>query len=258
MKKHWILLVVLSLGLVLGSAFARSRRVRRPLPPPRPLSVRNCMDEIGLTQDQIDAMEAIRQAAVEALKEVETRQEARDIIQQMRLDIQAVLTEEQLAALAECRQPKRFVTCMDTIGLTQDQIEAIDAIRQAAMEALKEAESPQEARDIIEQMHQAVEDVLTEEQLEALRECLRPERPVNCMDQIGLTQEQIDAMDAIRELAMEAVQEAQGRQEVREILDQMHEDMMAVLTDEQLAALQECRDAHRPRCRRQREPQPEG
>jgi Spy/CpxP family protein refolding chaperone len=208
------------------------------------------MDEIGLTQDQIDAMEAIRQAAVEALKEVETRQEARDIIQQMRLDIQAVLTEEQLAALAECRQPKRFVTCMDTIGLTQDQIEAIDVIRQAAMEALKEAESPQEARDIIEQMHQAVEDVLTEEQLEALRECLRPKRPVNCMDQIGLTQEQIDAMDAIRELAMEAVQEAQSRQEVREILDQMREDVMAVLTDEQLAALQECRDAHRPRCRR--------
>jgi Spy/CpxP family protein refolding chaperone len=258
MKKHWIVLVVLTLGLVLGSAFAGSRRSRRPLPPPRPSPVRNCMSEIGLTQDQIDAMEAIRQAAVEALKEVETRQEARYIIQQMRLDIQAVFTEEQLAALAECRQPKRFVTCMDTIGLTQDQIEAIDAIRQAAMEALKEAESPQEARDIIEQMHQAVEDVLTEEQLEALRECLRPKRPVNCMDQIGLTQEQIDAMDAIRELAMQAVQEAQSRQEVREILDQMREDVMAVLTDEQLAALQECRDAHRPRCRRRPEPEPEG
>ena len=216
------------------------------------------MSEIGLTQDQIDAMEAIRQAAVEALKEVETRQEARDIIKQMRLDIQAVLTQEQLAALAECRQPKRPVTCMDEIGLTQDQIEAIDAIRQAAMEELREAQSPQEARDIIEQMHQAIEDVLTEEQLVALRECLRPNRPVNCMDQIGLTQEQIDAMDAVRKLAMEAVQEAQSRQEIREILDQMYEDMMAVLTDEQLAVLQECRDAQRFRCRRNPEPEPEG
>jgi Spy/CpxP family protein refolding chaperone len=250
MRKHWIVLVVLTLGLVLGSAFAGSRRVRRPLPPPRPPSVRSCMSEIGLTQDQIDAMEAIRQAAVEALKGVETRQEAREIIEQMRLDIQAVLTEEQLAALAECRQPKRPVTCMDKIGLAQDQIEAIDAIRQAAMEELREAQSPQEARDIIEQMHQAIEDVLTEEQLAALRECLRPIRPVNCMDQIGLTPEQIDAIDAIRQIAMQAVQEAQSRQEVREILDQMYEDMMAVLTDEQLAALQECRDAQRFRCRR--------
>ena len=83
----------------------------------------------------------------------------------------------------------------------------------------------------------------------ALRDCLRPDRPVNCMDQIGLTEEQIAEIDAIRQAAMDAVQQAETREEVRAILDQMREDMMDVLTDEQIAALEECRDAqsNRPR-----------
>jgi Spy/CpxP family protein refolding chaperone len=249
MKKHWILLVVLTLALVVGTTFAGSRRGRRPVRPPRPSTVKNCLASIGLTEEQIELMDAIRRAAVELLKEAETRKEACDIIAQMREDIKTVLTPEQLEALAECRRPTRPLTCMDEIGLTAEQIEAIDTIRQAAMDEIREAESPKQARDIIEQMQQSIEDVLTEEQLEALRACLRPEKPVNCMDQIGLTEEQIAAIDAIREAALEAVKEAQGRDEVRAILDQMYEDMMSVLTDEQLAALQECRDAQRNRHR---------
>jgi Spy/CpxP family protein refolding chaperone len=63
------------------------------------------------------------------------------------------------------------------------------------------------------------------------------------MDQIGLDEDQIAQIDAIREAAMQAVQEATSREEVRAILDQMREDIMAVLTEEQIAALQECRDA---------------
>jgi uncharacterized protein YpuA (DUF1002 family) len=247
MKKHWILLIILTLSLVLGSAFARNRLGRRALrPPQRPPSAKECFEEAGVTQEQIEAMNIIRQEAIEALRAA-TPQEAREIIEQMRQDIKDVLTPEQLEAIAECLRPERPVTCMDEIGLTQDQIEAIDAIRQQALEALKEAETPQQARDIIEQMHQAIEDQLTEEQLAALRECLRPDKPVNCMDQIGLTEEQIAAMDTIRQEAMEAVKEAEGPREVRQILDQMYEDLMAVLTDDQLAALQDCRDAQRHR-----------
>ncbi|UCG48680.1 MAG: hypothetical protein JSU94_02675 [Phycisphaerales bacterium] len=249
MKKHRILLVVLTSALILVPAFARSRYRRRPSPPPQPSPVRTCFEEVGITQEQIELMDAIRRAAVELLKQAQSRQEARDIIEQMREDIRAVLTPEQLEALKECLRPDKPVTCMDQIGLTAEQIEAIDAIRKAALEALKEAESPKQARDIIEQMHQAIEDVLTDEQLEALRQCLRPERPVNCMDQIGLTPEQVEAIDAIRQAALEALKDARGPREVRAILDQMYEDMMAVLTDEQLEALQECRDAQRNRHR---------
>ena|GEM_PF-4426871 len=250
MRKHRILLVVLTSAMILGPAFARSRYRRRPSPPPRPSPVKSCLEEIGVTAEQMELMDAIRRAAVELLKEAQSRQEARDIIEQMREDIRAVLTPEQLEALKECLRPDKPVTCMDQIGLSAEQIEAIDAIRQAALEEIREAESPKQVRDIVEQMHQAIEDVLTDEQLEALRQCLRPQRPVNCMDQIGLTPEQVAAIDAIRQAALEDLKDARGPREVRAILDQMYEDTMAVLTDEQLEALQECRDAQRNRQRK--------
>ena len=245
MKRHWILLVLLAVGLVLGTAFARNRRGRRPAKPPRGPSLIRCLREIELTPEQTAEIDAIRQAAMEALREAETPEEAREIIEQMQQAIEDVLTEDQLAALQQCLQPRTRLTCLDQIGLTPEQIAEIDAIRQAAIEALREVQSPQEAREIIEQMHQAIEDVLTDEQLAALRECLRPRQHVNCMEQIGLTEEQIAVIDAIREAAMQAISEAETREEVRQILNQMHDDIMAVLTAEQLAALQECRDANR-------------
>lgn len=252
MKKQWILLILLTLGLILGSAYAGNRRIRRPSTQPPT----GCVDEIGLTQEQKRVMETIRQETVEALRQAETPKAAREIIEEMRRTMQALLTNEQMEALRECLRPEKPATCMDQIDLTPEQIEAIDAIRQAAMEALKEAETPQEARDIIEQMHQAVEGVLTEEQLAALRECRRPDRPVNCMDQIDLTPEQIVEIDAIRQAAMAELETAETREEIRAIINQMSEDIMAVLTVDQLAALEECRDGQRHRWRYQ-EPEPD-
>jgi Spy/CpxP family protein refolding chaperone len=216
----------------------------RPVAPPR---VVDCFEQVGISLEVLDTMEALRTAAIEELKEAQTRGEAREIIEQLREDIMALFTEEQLAALQDCLKPAKPATCMEQLDLTPEQIELIDAIRDAAMEAIKEAEEPQAVRDIVEQMHQAIEDVLTEEQLAELRACLRPDKPVNCLDQIGLTEAQIEQIDAIRDAAMAAVQEAEDRTEVRAILDQMREDMMAVLTPEQITALEECRDANSSR-----------
>lgn len=247
MKKHWIILAILTLSLALGPAAARNRRRARPTPPPQPQRARDCMDQIGLTQEQLDAITIIRQEAMDAIRAAESPTQASQIIAQLRLDILAVLTPEQLAALEECRQRNRRRTgnCMDQLDLTQEQIDEMDAIRQAAMDAIREAESPVNASDIFEQMQQAIEEVMTDEQLAAYRECIRPRLRLNCMDTIGLTEEQIAAMDALREAAIEALQGAQGREEVRAIMDQLYEDMMSLLTDEQLAALQECRDGQR-------------
>ena len=255
MKKRWTLLLLLAVALIAASAIAGTRtrtrdrigrRAARPATPPR---ITECFEQVGIPQETLDAMEALRLAAIEALKVAETREEKREIIEQLRADVMALFTEEQLAAIAECMRPTRPATCMDQIGLTPEQIEAIDAIREAAMAAIKEAQGPQEVRDIVEQMHQEIEDVLTEDQLAALRACLRPDRPVNCMNQIGLGEDQIAEIDAIRQAAMEAVQQAETREEVRAIMNQMREDMMAVLTPDQITALEECRDAqsHRPR-----------
>ena len=247
MKKRWILLVLLCVAVIAASSFAATRtrsrsgrRGDRPVAPPRMVE---CFEQIGIPLEVLDAIEVLRAEAIEALKDVESREEGREIIEQLRADILALFTEEQLAALKECMKPARPATCMEQLDLTPEQIEMIDAIRAAAMEAVKEASGPQEVRDIIEQMHQDVEEVLTEEQLAALRACMRPDKPVNCMDQIGLDEDQIAQIDAIREAAMQAVKEAESREEVRTILDQMREDIMAVLTEEQAAALQECRDA---------------
>ncbi len=247
MKRRWILLVVLVVTMTVGTVFGRARSGRRGTRPKSPPTILKCMVQIGVTQDQLAAIEALRKAAIQALKEAETREEARQIIEQLRQDIRSVLTEDQLVALAECMRPARPVTCMEQLDLTQDQIEAIDAIREAAMEAIRQATDPQAVRDIIEQMHQAIEDELTDEQLAKLRLCLRPGKPVNCMDQIDLTEEQIATIDEIRQAAMEAIKQTSDRRQIRRILDQMYEDTMAVLTDEQLEALQACRDAQRHR-----------
>lgn len=248
MKKQ-ILLVILALSLAFGVAVARDRRGERPSEPPRSSNGSNCMDEIGLTQDQLDAIEAIRETAMEAIRAAESPTQARDIIAQLRLDLLAVLTEEQLAALEECRQQDRSRfrdgNCMDQLDLTEEQIAEMDAIRQAAMDAIREAECPVNASDIFEQMQQAIEEVLTAEQLAAYRECIRPRLRLNCLENIGLTEEQIAAMDALREAAIAALEDAQGQEEVRAIMDQLYEDMMSLLTDEQLAALEECRDGQR-------------
>jgi Spy/CpxP family protein refolding chaperone len=250
MKKHRILLVVLALSLVFGVAVARDRRgERRPSEPPRLSKVRDCMDKIGLTQEQLDAMEAIRQAAMDAIREAESPTQAREIIEQLRVDLLAVLTEEQLAALEECRQQNRSRyrsgNCMDQLDLTEKQIAEMNAIRQAAMDAIREAECPVNASAIFEEMQQLIEEVMTEEQLAAYRECIRPRLRLNCMENIGLTEEQIAAMHALREAAIAALEEAQGQEEVRAIMDQLYEDMMSLLTDEQLAALENCRDGQR-------------
>jgi uncharacterized protein YpuA (DUF1002 family) len=246
MRKQWILLAILTVGLVLGSADARIRRNRTRDQASQPPSATECMTQAGVTEEQLAAMEAIRRAAIAALKEAGTPQEAREIIEQLREDLQSVLTQEQLAAMANCMRPKEPLNCMDQLDLTAVQIEAIAAIREAAIAAIKEAESPQKARDIIERMHQAIEGVLTPEQLALLRQCLRPDKPVNCMNQIGLTAEQIAAIDALRDVAMEELKEAETREEVRAIMDRLYDDIMSMLTNEQLEALQACRDAQRP------------
>lgn len=246
MKKHWILLLLVTC-LVIGSTFARNRTDRTRTQVKRPPSPRRCLEKVELTERQKLAISSIRQNAMAALREVETREEAKAIIEQMHADTLAILTDEQFAIYKECMNPEKPATCMDKVGLTPEQIEEMDTIRHAARVALKEAQTAEEACAIIERMHQAIEDVLTEEQLAALRECLRPKEPVNCMDRIDLTDRQIAIMDEIRAASMELLETAETREEIRAVMDMMREDLMEVLNEEQVAALEKCRDAQRDR-----------
>lgn len=243
MKKRCTLILMLAVALIATSVVAQDRRGKRTVRPDRPPKKANCYEQAGVTQETLDTMNEMRKLAVEQLKIAETREEGRAIIEQLRADIQALFTDEQLAAIQECMRPEKPATCMDQIELTPEQIEAIDGIRESAMAAIKDAETIQQVRSIIEGMHQAVEDVLTETQLADLRACRQADKPVTCMDQIGLSDDQIAQIDLIRKAAMEAARLAATREEMRAIMDKMAEDTMAVLTPEQATALHECRDA---------------
>jgi Spy/CpxP family protein refolding chaperone len=262
MKKKF-LFIMLALCLLVTAASARDRRQGRPEPAPAPVpapervTTRDCLSQLDLSQEQIDAIIAIRQAAIEAFKAATTIEEARAIVEQMRIDIENVLTDDQLAALRECVRPDRPVTCMNQLDLTPDQIAAIDAIHDAAIAAVRQAQDPQEARAIIEQMHQDIEAVLTPEQLAALRECQRPRLRKNCLETIGLTQDQINLIEEIRAAALDLIAQAETREEIRAIMEQMQDDIMSILTEEQVTALQECRDQLRPRPRPQPGPRTE-
>lgn len=246
MKKHWILLV-LALTIAIGSASARTRDDRRGPRPQRPTSPRKCLKQVELTEAQIEAIAVIRHDAMAALREAASPDEARQIVAQMHADTLAVLDDDQLAIYNECMQPERPVTCMEQIDLTEEQLATMDGIRKAAKLALREAQTAEEACAIIERMHQAIEDVLTDEQLAQLRECLRPKEHINCMDRIDLTDEQIAEMDEIRAACMELMETTDTREGIRKVMDMMRQDLMEVLTGEQAAALQQCRDHQRDR-----------
>lgn len=242
MKKRYTLILMLAIVLVSAYVIAQNKHgSRRFMPDKLPITT-ECYEQAGVTQETLNAIDELRQLAAEQLMAAESRREKRTITRQLRADIKALFTEEQIEAIKECMKPDKPATCMDHIQLTPEQIEAIDSIRAAAIAAIKEAESFWEVRDIIELMHQSVEDVLTEEQLEDLRECRLAARSVNCMDQINLTEDQIAQIDAIHKAAIEAAKLATTREEIRAIMDKMGEDIMAVLTPEQIEYLNECRD----------------
>jgi len=243
MKKRYTLILMLAVAIVTTSLVAQNRRDRRKGITDKPPATAECYEQAGVTQETLDTIDELRKLAVEQLKTAETLKESKAIIKKLREDIKALFTEEQLAAIKDCMQQDKPLSCMDQIELTPEQIEAIDGIRAAAMEAVKEAETGLEVRNIIEQMHQEVEGVLTEEQLDDLRACRQADEPVNCMDTIGLSAYQIEQIESIRKAAIEAAKQAETRDEIRAIMDKMAEDTMAVLTPEQVEALNECRDA---------------
>jgi Spy/CpxP family protein refolding chaperone len=155
--------------------------------------------------------------------------------------------------------------------------------REAAMAIMEEIKSKNEALHAAhEAANAAILALLTPEQLAALRNCMGQRgagdrgrhRGPDCFEQLDLSQDQLDAMQALRDAfktehgdAMQAVRElhkqlrdarkdgdsdavaalrtqiAAAMESIKAAQEQLRQDILNVLTPEQLQALEDCREA---------------
>jgi Spy/CpxP family protein refolding chaperone len=266
MKRHWITalaacltLVVLAGALQAEEAKERKRRkggaegakrVRRGPGGPRK------MPDIGLSEDQKAKVAEIRKTAMGKMKDAKPA-EKREIFAQMRKDIHALFTEEQLDKLQELRKGKGKDGGRGgkpELGLTDEQKEKMDAIRKDTHAKMKDAK-PEERKAIMEAAHAEIEKILTAEQLEKFKKHRQgAKRGHGKMPDIGLSDDQKAKIQDIRKKAMADAKDAKG-EDKKAIIGKMHKDIKALMTEEQLDKLKK---AHKPGRRPGGKGKPEG
>ncbi len=227
-------------------------------------------DALDLTEEQKLAIREICDLAIQALREVTTPEEKRAIMEQARADILEVLTDEQLLILEEMKQqiqqrsrrrggPEQGL--IHALDLTEEQLAEIAEIRARAKAALADAETPEERQAILEAARQAILDVFTDEQIEQLQrmldnrkqQCDRTRdhilRLVNLVCRLDLTEEQIAEIQAIRDRAVAALQDAETPEQRLDIIQAAREAILDVLTEEQLAQFERLQQQVRDRDR---------
>ena len=174
-------------------------------------------------------------------------------------DIEAVLTPEQAEKLQQLRDDgaARGFAGLD---LTDEQQTAIAEIRENARAEAQSAETREARRQIMQAAHEEVLSVLTDEQIKILDQrraranwgrggpgrghigigprgpFAGPDGPLAALD---LTEEQKTAIEAIREQAGTDAEAAETWQARRQIMQTAHEEVLSVLTDEQIEALEQ-------------------
>ena len=164
------------------------------------------VEQLGLTEDQ--------QAQLQTLKE-DIREQGQALSEQYRTDFKAILTDEQLEALEEIRNP---------LGLTDDQ--------KTQIQELKDQDLTKE------EFRTSFEAILTDEQIQTLEERKanrgqhgKPGKHRNSLvEQLGLTEDQQTQIQTL----IEALNEQ--RKALRE---EYWTDFEAILTADQLATLEE-------------------
>lgn len=174
-------------------------------------------------------------------------------------DIEAVLTPEQVEKLQQLRDDgaARGFAGLD---LTDEQQTAIAGIRENARAEAQTAETHEARRQIMQAAHEEVLSVLTDEQIETLEQpsprmpwgrggpgrgqigtgsrgpYAGPDGPLAALD---LTEDQKASIEAIREQARTDAEAAETREARREIMQTAHEEVLSVLTDEQIETLEQ-------------------
>jgi Spy/CpxP family protein refolding chaperone len=183
-------------------------------------------------------------------------------------DIEAVLTSEQVEELQKLRDDGA-ARAFAALDLTEEQQVAIAEIRENARVDAEAAKTREARRQIMQAAHEEVLSVLTDEQIEKLQKrrtrapwgrggpgrghvgigprgpYAGPDGPLTALD---LTEEQQVAIAEIRENARVDAEAAETREARRQIMQAAHEEVLSVLTDEQIEKLEELQE-ERPRGR---------
>ena len=224
---------------------------------------------LDLSEEQQALIEEIRENAREAAEAAETPEARREIMQTAHEEIMAVLTEEQLDKLEQMRarlwqgkagpwgprSGREYMAWLfAALELSKQQQASIEEIRENAREAAEAAKTPEARREIIQAAHQEIMAILTEVQLEKLEQIRArlwqgrggPWGPGGGREYMAwlfgaleLSEQQQALIEEIRENAREAAEAAATPEARRQIIQAAHQEIMAVLTDEQIEQLEQ-------------------
>jgi Spy/CpxP family protein refolding chaperone len=226
----------------------------------RPGRGRGPWAELNLTDEQKAKAREIRQSYAEKIRAAEGREAKREVIQKMHEELKALLTEEQQATIQAHRQKmqaqrkqdmaKRHARIAKQLDMTEEQQAKAKAIRESYAEKIRAAEGRDAKAELVKEMHKELKGLLTEEQKAKAAEMWknrRQGRRQEFMKALDLTDEQKAKGKAIRQSYREKIQAAETPQAKRELVRKMHQELKALLTEEQLEKL---KDMPRPHGRR--------
>ena len=210
----------------------------------------------ALTLEQRQQIAEIRDAARRAAAAATSPAERAEIMRKMQADIQAVIggngtatkPQKEPNEANEPNQPSQGKSCMQQLGLSEEQKAQMEAISQEAKAAADAAATDEEKLVILEKMEEDLVAVLTEEQAGELELCRAerrdPNRPLvgNCMQQLNLSAEQKATIEALRQQAMSDAEAAETREAKLEIIEKLNQDVMNVLDPNQVIQLRACRE----------------
>jgi len=177
----------------------------------------------------------------------------------LRADIEAVLTDEQIGKLQQLRDENENRPFAG-LDLTTEQKTVIAEIREKARADAEAAETREARREIMQAAYDEILTVLTDEQIEKLEQ-LRASRPYGPgkpgrgypavgprgpyagpdgpLAALDLTEEQEALIAEIREKAIADVEAAETREARRDIMQAAHDEILSVLTEEQIEELEQ-------------------
>lgn len=130
--------------------------------------------DLDLTDAQKASIKAIRENARQAVQDASSPADKRAIIKSEREQIKALLTPEQIAALAAGHEnnirPSQQMAArlLAQLNLTPDQKAAIQTIRETTRQAVQAAATPADKRALVQSAWQQIKALLTPEQLAKL------------------------------------------------------------------------------------------
>ncbi|MFW6157727.1 MAG: hypothetical protein ACOC8E_00045 [Planctomycetota bacterium] len=192
----WAIAGMLAFAMCASPALAREGKGRgegrgRRRACPRHLMRAPLVDELDLGEKQKEKIKELREAARDKIRDADSREERHKLIKQLRKDVHAVLTEDQLGQLEKLRERSgghgpgthhrkagRHGGVLGrhigrALDLGEKQKEKIKELREAARDKIRDADSREERHKLIKQLRKDVHAVLTEDQLgqlEKLRE----------------------------------------------------------------------------------------